>query len=924
MTEAIIVAMAPLALSLLGAPRIDRDGERVEVDTRKAVALLAYLAVTDRPHTRDALCNLLWPEYDQEHARGALRRTLSTLRKAIGGEWIEAGRELVALRRDDGIEVDVEAFRAGLQAGDVASAARSVELYRDDFLAGFALRDSVNFDDWQYFEADSLRRELAEGLERLVDAHSARGEHDRAILLARRWLALNPLHEPVHRRLIELYALRGERAAALQQYRECVRILDQELGVAPLEETTELYRSVQENRFRAPSRPAIPEAARSGPARPQVPTLVGRATEWDLLVGTYESIGADGRLAVIEGEPGIGKTRLAEDLVRHVSVRGGTAIAARCHEEERELAYAPVAEAIRSALTSVEPPEGALEEAARLLPEIGPSSPLALDSPGAQTRFFESLARLLRTATAGPPPGVVFFDDVHWADEASLDFLTFVIRRLSGRPSLFLLTWRGEEVPRGHRLRRLLAESERGHRARTVTLARLTRDEVVQLAQSLAPAAAPGPVYEETEGLPLLVVEYCRALERGEEAPPSGVRELLRARLAALGEVAGQVLAAASVVGRPFDADLLREASGRTEEETIAALEELADRAILEEVGDGYDFRHERLRAVVQEETSLARRRRLHRRVADFLARAAAGAGPLAGSIARHYQLAGREEDAARFFKLAGEHARSLFANADALAHFRAALALGAPDTVGLHAAIGKLETLLGDYDAALQSYEAAAAVAGAETIARVEHELGALHLRRGAWELARSHLGAALAGAQDDAFAARVTADLSLAAHSAGDETDAAELAERALALAESAGDRRALAQAHNILGLLAANLGHLDVATAHLEESRNLTTSAEAEDMRAAALNNLALTLRGQGEVDRALELTEEALRLCSTHGDRHREAALHNNLADLLQTAGRGEEAMAHLKQAVAIFADIGEDAVRQPEIWKLVRW
>ena len=920
--------MSSLEISLFGAPRIEVDGEAVALDTRKAVALVAYLAVTGRPHTRDALCVLLWPDYDQEHSRGALRRTLSALRKALGGDRLDAGRERVALERDDGVRVDVEEFRAALAAGDTGSLARAVELYQGDFLAGFSLRDSVNFDDWQYFESESLRRELADALERLAAEHARRRDYDRAILLARRWLALNPLHEPVHRRLMELYALKGERAAALRQYRECVRILHTELGVAPVEETTELYRAIQKQAVQAPGTPlsAPPSAPAPGPTRPDPPALVGREDDWEALLAAYDDVSADGRLAVIEGEPGIGKTRLASEIASHVSGRGAPVITVRCYEEERELAFAPVAETVRQALAMTSGREEALAEAARLLPQLGAPPDLPLDTPGAQMRFFESIASLVQEALAGTPPGLLLVDDVHWADAASLEFLAFLVRRLAGQPLLVLLTWWSSDVPAAHPLRRLLADTGRGPGATARTLRRLGPEEVDELARSLAPAAVAGDrIYEETEGVPLLVVEYCRALERAEATPPQGVRELLRARLLPLSDVATQALAAAAVIGRSFDPEVLREVSGRTDEEVVAGLEELTARGLIDEAGEAYDFRHERLRSVMDEELSLARRRLLHGRTADALARRAGASGALAGSIARHYQLAGRDAEAARFFRLAGEHARSLFANTDALAHFEAALALGDPDPASLHAAIGDLQTLMAAYDAAVQSYEAAAALADARRLAELDHKLGAIHLRRGAWDAAATYLESALAGADGELpLSARVTADLSLARHRAGDAAEARDLARRALALAEEGGDDSAQAQAHNILGLLAASEGDARAARPHLEQSLALTAAVGDADARVAALNNLALVLRSEGELEQALELTEEALRLCSARGDRHREAALHNNLADLLRAAGRSDEAMEHLKQAVAIFADVGGDAVHEPEVWKLVRW
>ena len=162
--------MPRLALHLLGSPRIECDGTPIEIDTRKAVALIAYLVVTGQRHGRDILATLLWPEYDQPHARGALRRTLSTLNKALAGESLDIGRETVGMAADANLWVDVNDFNHylgecrthGHQAGEVCTAclvplSRAVTLYHDDFLAGFSLRDSPSFDDWQFLQADILR-----------------------------------------------------------------------------------------------------------------------------------------------------------------------------------------------------------------------------------------------------------------------------------------------------------------------------------------------------------------------------------------------------------------------------------------------------------------------------------------------------------------------------------------------------------------------------------------------------------------------------------------------------------------------------------------------------------------------------------------------------------------------------------------------
>src|SRR5688500_5226669 len=255
-----------LNIALLGPPRIEQEGSPIVVDTRKAIALLAYLAVGEvTDASRASLAALFWPDVDQTRAHAALRRTLSVLHKSLGGEWLKIDREMVALVRNSEVWIDTAEFQNRMDACRthghptqavcdrcLAPLAEAAALYRDDFMAGFTLRDSPGFDDWQFFQSEAYRRALAGALERLVAAHSRRGEYETASGYARRWLALDPLHEPAHRRLMEMYAWSGQRSAALRQYQDCVRVLDQELGVAPLDETTQVYHAIKENRLPAP------------------------------------------------------------------------------------------------------------------------------------------------------------------------------------------------------------------------------------------------------------------------------------------------------------------------------------------------------------------------------------------------------------------------------------------------------------------------------------------------------------------------------------------------------------------------------------------------------------------------------------------------------------------------------------------------
>ena len=344
-----------LEVTLLGPPRVERDGERVAFDTRKAMALLAHLALADRPRSREALCGLLWPAHDPDHARGALRRTLSTLRTAVGEEWIDTAGDSIALKRGPGLELDVERFRElAADGASLESLSEAVALFSGDFLEGFSLRDSPEFDDWQIREADTLERELGSALRRLVELLAARGEYDRAVPHARRWLEVDPLHEPAHRELIRLYAWSGDRAAALEQYRNCVRTLSQELGVAPLDETATLYEQVNDGSLAppqealAPPRHADARQGRAG-APPELP-LVGRAEALATLVDAHAGARPDGGLAVIEGEAGIGKTRLANELARQARAGGAVVLAARCHDDEAGLPYGPVVELLREAV----------------------------------------------------------------------------------------------------------------------------------------------------------------------------------------------------------------------------------------------------------------------------------------------------------------------------------------------------------------------------------------------------------------------------------------------------------------------------------------------------------------------------------------------------------------------------------------------
>jgi predicted ATPase len=587
------------------------------------------------------------------------------------------------------------------------------------------------------------------------------------------------------------------------------------------------------------------------------------------------------------------------------------------------------------------------------------------ESPGAQARFFEGVCQLLQALCGQSPPGVVFFDDIQWADEASLDLLTYLVRRLRGRRVFVLVTWRDEDIPQEHRLRHLLAEAQRNGLGSAITLSRLDAGAVQELVGSVAGGrvaeleALSQRLFQETEGLPFFIAEYLAAMpesaagEAGDWGMPQGVRDILRSRLETLDEAGRQLLQTAAVIGRSFDFDALQDASGRSDEETAATLEVLLARGLIREAqpaqgeaggemlrGLEYDFSHDKMRSLVYTETSQARRRLLHQRVADVLLRHTHGRKELrliAGLVAYHYRQAGRAKEAAEYSRLAGEHARSLFANAEALAHFQIALALGHPDFIGLEEAIGDLYTLQGNYRAALTCFASAAGheSASSQDAARLRHKMGDVYHRQGEWEQAESCYQIA-AESMSGSDLSRLYADWSRTLRRAGQPEQALKMARQSLELAEKAADEHALAQAHNILGMLlrmppgpqagAATREDLAEAIAHLEASLALAEKLPDPGARIAALNNLSLAYADHGELERALERAHAALELCSRLGDRHREAALHSNLADLYHAAGMETPSMSHQKAAAVIFSEIGASELDRPrpEIWKLTEW
>ena len=322
-----------MSVSLFGPPQVKRGNEQISIQRRKDLALLIYLVVTSQAHSRDTLATLLWQDQSQADARSNLRKSLSRLKLLLGEESILLSPNRVSLNPDLTINLDIARFEACIHqvrehkhAGNGSgprlcqecqqALEEAVTLYRADFLEGFGLSDSSTFEEWQFFQSENLRKNLAEILELLSHQYLKAEDYNTAIEYCRRWLTLDRLHEPAHRQLMLLYALSGQRAAAKRQFDECKRILKEELGTEPEEETLQLFKELQKNRVHQPSAMTVAVAIQSTtPSRkphhfPVHPApFIGRKNELAEIIRILRE--SPYRLLTLLGPGGSGKTRLA-------------------------------------------------------------------------------------------------------------------------------------------------------------------------------------------------------------------------------------------------------------------------------------------------------------------------------------------------------------------------------------------------------------------------------------------------------------------------------------------------------------------------------------------------------------------------------------------------------------------------------------
>jgi DNA-binding SARP family transcriptional activator len=515
--------MCQLQLSLFGVPVVKHGEHTLTFSTRKALALLVYLAVEGGLHTRKTLSESFWPELDAEHGRAALRATLFELRKLLErshgpGEQAHllAERDTLGLNQDRSLLLDlrlVEAVskqigrRGALLAGEgdgarLSQLEQATRLVRGPFLAGFTLRDSQFFDDWTRQQREYWRLRMHQLFDALSRLYERAGDVEQAIDTVSRWLSFDPLHEEGYRHLMRLRFSLGDRVGALRAYTTCCEVLAHELELAPEPETVALATWI---RCTTPLRLARTRSLGpldSSPGQPATHLLdgsfLGRSAEFGALIDCYRRVDAgQSHLVLLQGESGMGKTRLSTEFLNWAQAQGAEVLMGKALHTGRQLPYQPLIAALRHQLEQEHAPDELvsdiwLTELARLLPELRDRSPdlpvPTRDEALGHSGLFEATTRLLQ-AWAERRPLVLLLDDMHWADTATRDLVLYLAQSLAEQPAPILLLLNlqtGAETFPDPQSSWVMALKRTGIPLTTLSLAPFTPEETQRFVQALA------------------------------------------------------------------------------------------------------------------------------------------------------------------------------------------------------------------------------------------------------------------------------------------------------------------------------------------------------------------------------------------------------------------------------------------------------
>ena len=955
--------MAPtLEIRLLGEFNLTWHTSETEapittLNTPRLQSLLAYLVLhRDAPQPRRHLAFCLWPDLREERARANLRKLFYQLQRALPEpeRFLAADTQTIQWRPDAPFSLDVADFEiATSHTSSITDLQRAAGLYRGELLPGC-------YDDWIAPERERLGQMLVEALERLTQLAEDARDYSAAIGSAQRLVLHDPLREQVHRRLIGLHALNGDRAAALRAYHTCASTLQRELGIEPSPATRQVYEHLLNLESTAPV------LAATFP-------LVGRSQEWAQLRAAWRSASAGHpHMALLTGEAGIGKTRLAEELLMWASRQGIRAAVAPCYAAEGALAYAPVVTWLRA--RPLPKLEGIwLAEVARLLPELLTQYP-DLPAPGPLTeawqrqRLHEALAHAL---LGDGSPLLLVIEDSQWCDRDTLEWLRYLLHFDSRAQLLVLGTARPEEIQPGHPANDLLSALRRHRQLTEIALDPLDDVATAQLAAHAAgrelEAQAAEDLYRETEGNPLFVVEMVRAGLTGKtgtdsQALPPEMQAVISTRLAQLSPFAHELVELAATVGREFTFSVLRQAQDADDASLVRGLDELWQRRIVRETGAAaYDFSHGKLREAAYAEMSAARKRLLHRRVAEALRAIHVGdLDSASAQIATHYEHAGLPQEAIAHYRRAAEAARRMYANDKAITFLTRALDLTPAsdlaqrsdlllarepiydvqgmrelqlrDITDVQALAQTLQDgqrqaeasllraryaeAISDYVTAIEAAQAAIRLSQASRDTRRE-AAGYLRWGQALWQhgdyhSARERIEQARELAQA-AHAPDVEADslhsLSAVAEYQGNHLGARDYLEQALRRYRELGDRRGEFRALNNLGVASTCLGDRADAQSCFEQALCLCREIGARQGESIVLRNLGGLADYRGDYATAQTCYEQSLQLCHDIGERRGESETLTYLGLLLHHLGNHQTACEHSRQAVHIAQQIG---------------
>lgn len=955
----------------LGAVVLRREAAVLPLSIRKTLALLVLLA-RDGDMPRERIASLLWPALDERTARRNLRRELARLRDAGAGDVIRADGDRLAVVPE--VEVTARVFESALRDDRPDDA---LVLWRGPPADGLRLPDAAPWDEWMAVERRRLEAMRTQALARSAAQREAAGAYEPALQRIRTLLAADALQEQHHVAAMRLLDRLGHREAALAQYDTCARLLADELGLEPMASTRALAATLRGAGslpvVPVPAPTSAPGSARSIVQLPERLPFVGREREVDQLETAWPARG----LWWIEGEGGIGKSRLAVDFC----ASHGAYAWARCRPGDHATPYAAFTRALRTlagdALASAELPAWIRDELARVVPELG-CQPAPMTAAEERARFHEACAQAWLSLGDDSFDAVVI-DDWHLADDASAALLAFIVDRLGpASPRVLLLA---RPLPAATPLAESAALRLRLEPLPAEAVAELVR----QLSQVHEPSRFAQRLRRATGGNPYFIAETLRHLaDTGalhvdpqgrwstdhdavtvdyRELPlPATVRDAVLARVQRLPEASRRLLEAASLAGGPFTPALLAAACALSEVEALAAIEQAQAAALLREhEGAGFTFAHDLAEQALQASLPTERRRLVHRRLA--LGAESTRASP--ARVAHHFEAGGEPARALPYRIQAGDEAQRLYAPAQALEHWQAALTLGATPAQAalLHgscaracADLGKgdeAQAHLGRIDALWSAglLDAEQDIAAQIECADVELQLSradralprmeallprlpagpprAIALRvqgralqsLGQLDEAQQQVHAALSLWPEPGHAgerAELLDILCLIEHQRGQPQRALELAQQARALWRALAHRRGIVRSHLRVGTALCIIGESDAGAAELQEARRLAAELHLVDAERDAINNLLKIHADRGEVRAMLELAEEAWNLSPTFSQprvrlRLLQAMCHAQwlLGDLGRCLVRAEEFLAEA-------AASGEPAVRQSAV------